>query len=139
MTFFLLLGLACSGAKHPTTALQLGEARVRAELVFDLTGRSEGLKHRDRLGTDDGMLFIYPDIAQRSFWMKDTRIPLSIAFADANGVILRIADMDPFDVNSTNSLYPAKYALEVNQGWFEANGVDKGTVIEGIPTDLDVR
>lgn len=139
MTLLLLTALACSGAKHPTTHLQVGDTRVKAELVFDLSGRSEGLKHRDSLPTNSGMLFIYPDVAQRSFWMKDTRIPLSIAFADVDGVILRIADMEPFDVDSTSSLYPAKYALEVNKGWFEAHDIEKGSVIEGIPADLDVR
>jgi uncharacterized membrane protein (UPF0127 family) len=65
--------------------------------------------------------------------MKDTRIPLSIAFANRSGEIVRIADMKPFDESSTSSLAPATYALEMNQGWFEAHGVERGDRIQGIP------
>ncbi len=84
------------------------------------------------------MLFVYPDIAPRAFWMKDTRIPLSIAYADGDGKVVRIADMTPYSTDRTPSLYPAKYALEVNQGWFERNGVTTGQYLADLPP-IEVR
>jgi uncharacterized protein len=128
----ILFTLACA-PKLPTETLTIGEQSVRAEIAATHEDRQMGLMHRDSLGTDAGMLFIYPDVKVRGFWMKDTRIPLSIAFADADGVIVRIADMKPFDESRTSSLYPAKYALEMEKGWFEAKGIEKGAKIAGIP------
>ena len=92
-----------------------------------------------RIGIRESCLFVYPETKVRGFWMKDTRIPLSIAFADADGVIVRIADMKPFDETRTSSLYPAKYALEMEKGWFAKKGIAKGATIEGIPDDLDPK
>jgi uncharacterized membrane protein (UPF0127 family) len=89
--------------------------------------------HRDRLGANTGMLFVYPDSAVRNFWMKDTRIPLSIAFIARSGEIVRIDDMDPFDTNRVSSLAPVPYALEMNKGWFAENGVEAGDVVKGLP------
>ncbi|MCB9683813.1 MAG: DUF192 domain-containing protein [Alphaproteobacteria bacterium] len=95
--------------------------------------------NRDSMGADDGMLFIYRDEAIRGFWMKDTRIPLSIAFANRHGEIVKIADMTPFDQSRISSLAPAMYALEMNKGWFEAHDVKKGDKIADLPTDLAVE
>ena len=139
MVLILSALLACTGSKHPTATLDVGGAKLQAELAIDNASRMEGLMHRDSMPADHGMLFIYPDYATRSFWMKDTRIPLSIAFADKEGVIVKIADMEPFDTGHTKSLYPAKYALEVNKGWFDTNGVKKGAKITGIPADLVIE
>ena len=134
----LLLAIACSN-KLPTAALTIGGHTVTAELAATDEDRQQGLMFRDSLDTDAGMLFAYPDTKVRGFWMKDTRIPLSIAFADADGVIVRIADMRPFDQTRTSSLYPAKYALEMEKGWFAKKGIAKGATIEGIPADLDPK
>ncbi|MEZ4320074.1 MAG: DUF192 domain-containing protein [Myxococcota bacterium] len=101
--------------------------------------RGRGLMHRASMAEDDGMLFIYPDSAPRSFWMKDTKLPLSIAFIDASGEIVKIADMSPLTTSSTKSIYPAKYALEMNQGWFERHQVAKGAKVTGIPSDADAK
>ena len=141
MTALLLpLLLACNSPKKlPTAPLQVGGHTVTAELAITDDDRTMGLMHRESMGTDDGMLFVYPDVRPRSFWMKNTLIPLSIAFADRDGQIVKIADMEPHDTSHTKSVYPAMYALEMNQGWFEENGVKKGDRIEGIPKDLDVR
>ncbi len=130
----LLLALAC-GSKLPTATLTIDGHKVSAEIAANDADRQRGLMFRDSLGTDAGMLFVYPDTKVRGFWMKDTRIPLSIAFADSEGVIVRIADMKPFDESRTSSLYPAMYALEMEKGWFAAKGIEKGDVIEGIPAD----
>jgi uncharacterized protein len=128
----LLWTLGCA-SKNPVSTLDVGGTSVSAEIVSDEAGRERGLMFRDALGTDAGMLFVYPDDRVRNFWMKDTRIPLSIAFADRKGRIVSIADMQPFDTRPTSSLVPARYALEMTQGWFAAHGIERGAVIGGIP------
>ena len=134
-----VLLLAACGSKLPSASLTVGGASVRAEVAHTYETRQRGLMHRDSLAENTGMLFIYKDSQPRGFWMKNTRIPLSIAYANSIGEIVRIADMTPLDTTRVPSLAPAKYALEMNQGWFERNGVKKGDRIEGIPTDLEVE
>lgn len=134
-----LLLLACGGTKLPTATLVVDGHAVTAELATSYATRQQGLMHRDGLATDSGMLFVYKDESVRRFWMKDTRIPLSIAFANRHGEIVRIEEMTPFDTNSITSLIPATYALEMTKGWFEANGVEKGDKITGIPADLTIE
>lgn len=131
--------VACGGSKHPTATLEIDGHAITAELAIDNPSRMEGLMHRSTMAENHGMLFIYPDYRPRSFWMKDTRIPLSIAFADESGTIVKIADMEPFDTEQTKSLYPAKYALEMNKGWFDARGIEKGATIAGIPSGLTIE
>lgn len=137
MTLFLALA-ACSGKVFPTTTIDVGGHAVLVELAVNDEQRARGLMHRSRLAADDGVLFVYPDVKPRSFWMKDTKIPLSIAFIDGDGTIVKIADMQPLVTESTKSLYPAKYALEMNQGWFERKGVAKGARVSGIPKDAEL-
>lgn len=131
--------LAACGSKLPVATLEVDGHPVKAEIASTYASRQLGLMHRDAMPADQGMLFVYPDEDVRGFWMKDTRIPLSIAFANRKGEIVRIADMKPFDTTRVSSLVPATYALEMNQGWFEAHGVQKGDRITGIPTDLVVE
>lgn len=139
MIALLLTSLAaCGGSKLPTATLDVGGHAVTAEIAYTYETRQRGLMHRDSMGADKGMLFIYSDEKPRGFWMKDTRIPLSIAFADRSGTIVKIADMTPFDTTRVPSLYPAMYALEMNQGWFAEHGIEKGAVIGGIP-EVDVE
>ena len=130
MLFFLL---ACGSTRLPTATLTVDGHAVTVEVAATGPHRSRGLMYRDAMGDDAGMLFIYEGEAVRRFWMKDTRIPLSIAFANRSGEIVRIADMKPFDEASTSSLSPAMYALEMNQGWFEAHGVERGDKITDLP------
>ncbi|MCB9673679.1 MAG: DUF192 domain-containing protein [Alphaproteobacteria bacterium] len=135
----MMLTLGCSAKKQfPTTTIDVAGHPVLVELAVNDKDRARGLMHRPSMPKDDGMLFIYPDSAPRSFWMKDTKLPLSIAFIDASGEIVKIADMQPLTTSSTKSIYPAKYALEMNQGWFEQNGVEKGERVVGIPADAEV-
>jgi len=129
--------LACATG-HPTATLTVKGQQITAELVANDSDRARGLMERESMAADHGMLFAYPDEKVRGFWMKNTWIPLSIAFADDEGVIVRIADMQPHDLTRTSSLYPAMYALEMNQGWFAEHGVAKGDRIEGIP-DIDAK
>lgn len=107
---------------------------LRAEVAATGAERSQGLMDRKHLGTDAGMLFIYPErqAAEAGFWMHRTRIPLDIAFLDAEGRILAIRAMEPCDssVSMNCPTYapgvPCWAALEVNRGFFEANRITVG-------------
>lgn len=110
-----------------TTTITVGGVGMTVEVADDQYERSLGLMHREFLPADGGMLFVFPDEVVRIFWMKNTSIPLSIAFADARGVIIAIMDMVPDDGRTHyRSPGPAKYALEVNRGWFGKKRVRVG-------------
>lgn len=127
----LLATLACAGT--PTIPVQVEGQTLSVEVADDPTERQVGLMYRDSLGADRGMLFVYPDAQPRSFWMKDTRVPLSIAYLDASGVVVHVADMTPLVTTPVPSGSPAMYALEVNQGWFAAHSVTIGSKVTGLP------
>jgi uncharacterized protein len=129
----LLPGACLHRDTLPATTLLLGEQRLRAEVADDPDERAQGLMFRESLGSDRGMLFVYPDVRARSFWMENTTVPLSIAFIDDHGVIFRIRDMAPLDRDHTASGLPARYALEVNKGWFAEHGITEGAQVEGLP------
>jgi len=88
--------------------------------------------YRDSLSLDTGMLFIFDGSERRGFWMKNTKIPLSIAFLSDSGEILNIEDMEPYDDSTSYSASDAMCALEMNQGWFKRNGIGAGDVVSGI-------
>ena len=103
------------------------EVKVRVEIADDYFEHARGLMHRTALGKNRGMLFVYTDEDQRSYYMKNTLIPLSIAFMDSEGCIVDIQNMEPLDEETSHvSPRPAQYALEVNQGFFEERGVEVG-------------
>lgn len=91
--------------------------------------RSRGLMGRRYLGRDEGMLFIFETEDYHGFWMKDTLIPLSIAFIDRKCQIIGIMDMTPLSLKSHFPPKPSLYALEMNQGWFFSNGINIGDII----------
>jgi uncharacterized membrane protein (UPF0127 family) len=128
-----LLALACAREGLPTTRVEVGGTTVTVEVADDEGERAMGLMYRDHLDADAGMLFVYPDALERRFWMKDTRVPLAIAFLAADGTIVRIAEMKPLDRNTTPSGAPAMYALEMNKGWFTAHGVKQGDRVGRLP------
>src|SRR5215203_1376185 len=105
---------------------------VRVEIANNPFERARGLMYRTALGEDRGMLFVYPGEQKLSFWMKNTLIPLSIAYIDSEGRIVDILDMKPLDDKSPHyvSSEPVQYALEVNQGFFEKRGVKVGDRVE---------
>ena len=109
-----------------------GKVEVRVEVADDLAEQAKGLMYRTTLGENRGMLFVYPDERELSFWMKDTLIPLSIAFIDSERRIIDIQDMKPLDDEPPHyvSAEPAQYALEVNQGFFEKGGVKVGDRVD---------
>lgn len=118
--------------KNGTVTISQGGRSVRlaVEIAETPAARARGLMGRERLSEGAGMLFVYPDSAPREFWMMNTLIPLSIAFISADFQILEILDMfPPADNNNPPSYYskqPARYALEVNKGWFGRNGFGAG-------------
>ncbi len=121
----LLLPAPCPALE--TAVIDVGDNRLTVEVADDPLERSLGLMYRDALPEDRGMLFVYPDEEPRSFWMKNTRIPLSIAFADKSGVIIAVMDMFPDDGAARyRSPGPAMYALEMNRGWFKRHNVTVG-------------
>lgn len=78
------------------------------------------------------MLFVFEETARHGMWMKNTYIPLSVAFLDERGAIINIADMEPHSLDSHGAARPAKYALEMNRGWFRKRGIKPGAKLEGI-------
>ena len=105
---------------------------VTAEVAHTPMARAKGLMYRDSLDKNSGMLFVFPRADRYSMWMLNTRIPLSVAFVDERGIILNIADMMPHTKITHGSVGLAKYALEVNQGWFSERGIQAGEKITGL-------
>jgi len=104
---------------------------VNAEIADTPEERETGLMYRKSMKDDDGMLFVFEREIMLNFWMKNTLIPLDIAYIDKNGVINEIYHMKPLDVSVTyNSIKPAMYALEVNSGWFARHKIKNGSKIE---------
>jgi uncharacterized membrane protein (UPF0127 family) len=125
----------------PQTEIVVGTIPMQVELASTPSQRQQGLMYRDALAANDGMLFVFPFDQQLSFWMRNTKIPLSIAFIDSTGVIVDIQDMQPLDDQNFHlSPGPVRYALEVNQGWFGQNGIAVGdTVTLNLPSDLVIQ
>jgi len=125
----------------PTAAIVIKGNPLTVELATTPTTRGCGLSHRAELPQNRGMLFIFSDLKPRNFWMKDTFIPLSIAYLDKSGQIFSIQEMVPLQTDQQYpSLQPAAYALEVNQGWFSRNGIEVGDTVEmKLPLVLNIR
>jgi uncharacterized membrane protein (UPF0127 family) len=122
---------------HPASAqsplpLNAGIHLIQADVANTFATRAQGLMFRKSLGANQGMLFVFPDVERHCMWMKNTLIPLSVAFMDERGVIVSIHDMQPQTEDSHCAAGPARYALEMNQGWFAKRGVKPGAAISGI-------
>ncbi|MCX8566268.1 MAG: hypothetical protein ON057_000995 [Glomeribacter sp. 1016415] len=117
----------------PITTLTIGLYSVNAEVASREADRQQGLMHRTSLGPNDGMLFVFDENAQHCFWMKNTKLALSIAFIDESGIITDIAEMKPETTENHCPRRAGRYALEMNQGWFAAKGIKPGTAIRGLP------
>lgn len=113
-----------------TQTIRVGGVPMTVEIADTPELRSRGLMHRDSLPEDHGMLFVYPEPGLLSFWMRNTSIPLDIAFLDANGVIVNIERMEPHTDTQHVARAPALYALETRQGWFAEHGVEPGERVE---------
>ena len=116
----------------PATTLNAGIHVIQAEVAGTAATRSQGLMRRKSMAQGAGMLFLFDEPAAHCMWMKNTLIPLSVAFIDQRGQIVNIADMQPLDETSHCATRPARYALEMNQGWFKKRGIVAGAVIQGL-------
>lgn len=128
----LIVPLRAAAAGLPTRTLSISGHKLTVEVAATPETRETGLMNRFSLQPDHGMLFIFEKPQPLAFWMKNTYIPLSIAFVDARGRIINIEDMRPQDESTHWSKGVALYAIEVRQGWFAANGIGAGEVVEGL-------
>ena len=132
----LLVTLACVSPalaqSLPTTELAINGHRVTAEVAATVAARTVGLMRRFSLRPDHGMLFVFDAPQPLAFWMKDTYIPLSIAFIAADGKILNIEDMAPQTESTHLSHGPAMFALEMKKGWFAQLGIAAGDRVGGL-------
>ena len=127
-----VLGLSAAGcgSDEGRVRLKVGGEAFDVELATTPEQRRRGLMFREQLGEREGMLFVFEEERTVSFWMRDTPLPLSIAFIDARGVIVHVADMVPYSEAPVPSRYPVRYALEVNRGALERAGVEVGDLVE---------
>jgi uncharacterized membrane protein (UPF0127 family) len=109
--------------------LYIHDKEIRVEVAQSPEERSYGLMGRNHLGKDEGMLFIFETEDYHGFWMKDTLLPLSIAFIGKDGRIVWVTDMKPLTLDSHVPPRPILYALEMNKGWFSSHGVKVGDVV----------
>jgi len=116
----------------PTVELGAGMHVIRAEVADSNASRSQGLMRRTSLPPNGGMLFVFDEDAIHCMWMKNTLIPLSVAFIDARGAIINIADMQPHSEQSHCAARPARYALEMTRGWFAQRGIRAGAPLRGL-------
>ncbi len=128
----LLAGRAFAQSSMPIMELTIGFHRVEAEVAATQSHRMTGLMHRKSMPQQRGMLFVFPEVNMHCMWMRNTLLPLSVAFLDEAGAIINIVDMQPQTENNHCAKRPARYALEMNLGWFAAKGAKAGMPIGGI-------
>ena len=136
LLFALVLAAAPAIAQQsrlPVVQLNAGMHLIRAEVAADYGSRMTGLMHRATLPPNAGMLFVFDDDQRQCMWMKNTLVPLSVAFIDEKGAIINIEDMAPQTEDSHCASRPSRYALEMNRGWFAARGIKPGSRLGGIP------
>jgi hypothetical protein len=135
LLFFAVLAASAAFAdvSFKTSLVRVGPHPLKVEVAQSEPQRMQGLMFREKLGAEDGMLFIFDEPAYHGMWMKNTLIPLSVAFVDANGVILNILDMEPQTLDSHMAAGPAVYAIETNKGWFERKKIKAGDRVTGLP------
>ena len=131
LRLFAFLAIAAAPAlaqQPPLPAVELGAGMhvIRAEVADNNSSRARGLMRRTALPPNGGMLFVFDEDAIHCMWMKNTLIPLSVAFIDARGAIINIADMQPHSEQSHCAARPARYALEMTRGWFAQRGIRAG-------------
>jgi len=129
---FAALFAAAAQAQLPAVELAAGMHLIRAEVADGMSTRTTGLMHRKSLAPNAGMVFVFEENAAHCMWMKNTLIPLSVAFIDEAGAIINIADMQPHSEQSHCAARPARYALEMNKGWFAQRGIKAGAKLRGL-------
>ncbi len=127
-----VVAAATAFAQMPTVELSAGIHLIRAEVAYTFETRAQGLMFRKTLGPNEGMFFVFPRAEIHCMWMKNTLIPLSVAFLDEKGKVVSISDMQPQTETSHCAAAPAKFALEMSHGWFAAKGISAGATILGL-------
>src|SRR5574343_192007 len=128
----LALAATLANADMPRMELNLGMFRIDAEVAATDADRQTGLMHRRSMAQQAGMLFVFPQPNTYCMWMRNTFIPLSVAFLDQDGVIINIEDMQPQTEDNHCARRPARFALEMNRGWFTQRGIKPGTRLGGL-------
>lgn len=138
LLFALLLAAGPAFAQQPqpqlpVVQLNAGMHLIHAEVAADYGSRMTGMMFRATMPPNAGMLFVFDTDERQCMWMKNTLIPLSVAFIDEHGAIINVEEMAPQTENSHCATRPSRYALEMNRGWFAARGIKPGTRLGGIP------
>ena len=116
----------------PKVTLKAGMHLIHAQVASTPEQRATGLMFRSEMPANEGMLFVFEESAGQCFWMKNTLLPLSVAFLDEQGRILNIEDMKPQTEDNHCAARPATFALEMNHGWFRQKGIAPGARIGGV-------
>jgi len=132
LTITLYLLMPVQFAWSSDIVLRIDAYRVNATVVNTPDGRKNGLMHKSYLCENCGMLFVFPISGKYKFWMKDTQLPLSIAFITADGKIINIDEMQANSNNTHNPQGNALYALEMNKGWFKQRAIMPEFRVEGL-------
>lgn len=127
---------AAQAASLPTTKLRINGQTIIAEVAATKASRTHGLMNRASLPNGHGMIFVFDTVDTYCFWMKDTTLPLSIAFIDDLGTIINTDDMQPLSEAAHCPLGPIRYALEMKQGWFAAHHIAAESRVSGLPRPL---
>jgi len=117
----------------PRVKLTTGMHVIDAQVATTTEQRMTGLMFRQEMPQQEGMLFVFEYPSQQCFWMKNTLLPLAVAFIDDDGTIVNLDEMQPQTLNSHCSAKPVRYVLEMNKGWFSKKGIKAGTKLEGPP------
>ena len=131
----LIAAIGCPAIGQPPAQrveLSAGIYRIEAEVARDFAARAQGLMHRRQLPPNGGMLFVFDHTTRHCMWMRNTLIPLAVAFIDEHGTILNIEEMAPETETNHCAAGPARYALEMNAGWFGRRKLAPGSRIGGI-------
>jgi uncharacterized membrane protein (UPF0127 family) len=124
---------SADSVEFKTWQVKVGAHPLKVELAASEPQRTQGLMFRKKLGHEDGMLFVFDEVGYHSMWMKNTLIPLSVAFLDDDGRILNILDMEPQTLDTHSAAGPARYAIETNKGWFAEKKIKAGDKVTGLP------
>jgi uncharacterized membrane protein (UPF0127 family) len=130
--FLLAAGASAQQASFGSTKLSAGMHLIKAEVAANDPQRQQGLMFREKMDSNSGMVFVFDQSNTQCMWMKNTLLPLSVAFIDDDGKIVNIEDMQPQTLDSHCSKKPVRYALEMNLGWFKQKNIKPGTTIEGL-------
>lgn len=125
--------LAQAQAPLPVRQVKVAGHALRVEVAATIEQRMKGLMFREKLGAGDGMLFVFDEPGYHAMWMKNTPLPLSVAFVDGAGTILNILDMEPHTLDQHAAAGPAVYAIETNKGWFAKRRIKAGDKVTGLP------